>query len=229
MPIETEGCGQIFVRLWPALHVTTSVPHTVNLFPHWRKGCFGEVCIDEAGTVGFTKLPHYSSTCAGRGVSFWVALQDLSQLDGLYETHKARTVRNNMGAKVFFRPEDYATAKSISETLGFTSGFSHSETLREGEVSSEGRSEQAVALLTPRELMELGDRDTIFFYKNLKPGRGVRMEYWCFPLLEKRRSIPPPPVNPLPAVPEIQFPTEASSRDRQRFGPRFPIDPDDFN
>ena len=50
-----------------------------------------------------------------------------------------------MGAKVFFRPEDYQTAKSISETLGFTSGYSHSETLREGEISSEGRSEQAVA------------------------------------------------------------------------------------
>ena len=189
--------------------------------------------LDEAGTVGFAKLPHYSSTCAGRGVSFWVALQDLSQLEGLYETHKARTVRNNMGAKVFFRPEDYATAKSISDTLGFTSGYSHSETLREGEVSSEGRSEQAVAVLTTRELMELDDRDTIFFYKNLKPGRGLRMEYWRFPLLEKRRLIPPPPVAQLPEVPQIPFPSAtspaSSSWERGKRWPRFPIDPDDLN
>jgi type IV secretion system protein VirD4 len=193
------------------------------------------VLLDEAGVVGFAKLPHYSATCAGRGISFWVALQDLSQLEGLYQTHKARTIRNNMGAKVFFRPEDYATAKSISDTLGYTSGYSRSETLREGEVSSEGRAEQAVRVLTERELMELGDRETIFFYKNLKPGRGLRMEYWRFPLLEKRRSIPPPPITELPPVPEMVFPytpsetSPAFSGERRTGYPRFPIDPEDFN
>src|SRR5215216_1787161 len=91
--------------------------------------------LDEAGTVGFPSLPHFSSTCAGRGISIWAAMQDLSQLDGLYGVHKARTVRNNMGAKVFFRPDDIATATSISDTVGVTSGYSHSETRREGEVS----------------------------------------------------------------------------------------------
>jgi type IV secretion system protein VirD4 len=185
--------------------------------------------LDEAGTVGFPSLPHFSSTCAGRGISIWTALQDLSQLDGLYGVHKARTVRNNMGAKVFFHPDDYATAKSISDTLGLASGYSHSQTIREGEVASEGRAEQGVALLTPQEMMGLGDRDIIFFVKNIKPARGIRLEYWGFPLLEKRRSIPPPPVNSLPQVPEIQFPTEASLWERQRWGPRFPIDPDDLN
>jgi type IV secretion system protein VirD4 len=191
------------------------------------------VMIDEAGTVGFSKLPQYTSTCAGRGISFWVALQDLSQLDGLYGVHKARTIRNNMNAKVFFRPEDYATAKSISETLGFTSGYSHSETLREGEVASQGRSEQAVAVLTIRELMELDDRDIIFFVRNLKPGRGLRLEFWGFPLLEERRAIPPPPVNLLPDVPPIAFPSETTPEsslwERGKRWPRFPIDPDDLN
>jgi type IV secretion system protein VirD4 len=191
------------------------------------------VILDEAGTVGFPSLPHFSATCAGRGISLWAALQDLSQLDGLYGVHKARTVRNNMSAKVFFRPEDYATAKSISDTLGFTSGYSHSETVRSGEVASEGRAEQAIPLLTPRELMELGHRDTIFFVGNLKPGRGYRLEYWRFPLLEKRRAIPPPPVAPLPDVPAIAFPSATtpatSSWERQSRWPRFPIDPDDLN
>jgi type IV secretion system protein VirD4 len=192
--------------------------------------------LDEAGTVGFPSLPHYSSTCAGRRISIWIALQDLSQLDGLYGVHKARTTRNNLGSKVFFHPEDYATAKSISDTLGLTSGYSHSETIREGEVSSEGRSEQAVAVLTPRELMELGDRDIIFFVRNLKPGRGLRLEYWGFPLLEKRRAIAPPPVHELPPVADVVFPSASASvsgtpgagRGRGA-GLRFPIDPDDFN
>jgi type IV secretion system protein VirD4 len=187
--------------------------------------------LDEGGTVGFPSLPHYSSTCAGRNISFWVALQDLSQLDGLYEIHKARTIRNNMGAKVFFRPEDYQTAKSISDTLGMTSGYSHSETRRDGEVSSEGRSEQAIALLTVRQLMELDDRKIIFFFKNLKPGLGNSMAYWDFPLLEKRRAIPPPPVKELPPVADIVFPTSSlNGAWRQgNSGLRFPIDPDDYN
>jgi type IV secretory pathway TraG/TraD family ATPase VirD4 len=190
--------------------------------------------LDEAGTVGFPSLPHYSSTCAGRDISMWVALQDLSQLDGLYGVHKARTVRNNLGAKVFFRPEDYGTAKSISDTLGFTSGYSHSQTTREGEVSSEGRSEQAVAVLTVRELMELDDRKIIFFVRNLKPGQGESIAYWDFPLLETRRAIPAPPVRELPPVADIVFPSSSSQNGtsgewRRGGGLRFPIDPDDYN
>jgi type IV secretory pathway TraG/TraD family ATPase VirD4 len=199
----------------------------------------GAVCrpvlliLDEAGTVGFPSLPHFSSTCAGRNISIWAAMQDLSQLDGLYGVHQARTVRNNMGAKVFFHPEDYATAKSISDTLGIASGYSHSQTLREGEVASEGRAEQGVALLTPQELMGLDDRDILFFYKNLKPGRGLRLEFWGFPLLEKRRAIPAPPVKALPPLPDIPLPSSLpptfSTWERQSRWPRFPIDPDDFN
>ena len=137
-----------------------------------------------------------------------------------------------MGAKVFFRPEDYATAKSISDTLGLTSGYSHSETLREG-LSSEGRAEQAVAVLTPRELMEMGDRDIIFFYKNLKPARGRRLEHWGFPCL-KNGGV-------------SHRPQSTSFRSASRFfrchqaaslllmgatdgdGRAFPIDPDDLN
>ena len=163
----------------------------------------------------------------------WVALQDLSQLDGLYGVHKARTVRNNLSAKVFFRPEDYMTAKSISETLGYMSGYSHSQTTREGEVSSEGRSEQAVAVLTVRELMELADRKVIFFVRNLKPGQGDSIAYWDFPLLEQRRSIPAPPVSALPPVADIVFPTSPQDGTPGAWGRggglRFPIDPDDYN
>ena len=112
-------------------------------------------------------------------------------------------------------------------------GDLYSETIREGEVASEGRAEQAVPVLTTRELMELDDRDTIFFYKNLRPGRGIRLEFWSFPLLEERRAIPAPPVAKLPDVTEIAFPsaTTSASSSWERGGrwPRFPIDPDELN
>jgi hypothetical protein len=108
--------------------------------------------------------------------------------------------------------------------------------MREGEVASEGRSEQAVPVLTPRETMELGDRHIIFFFKNLKPGRGNSIAYWEFPLLETRRAIAPPPVNGLPPVADIVFPSASASLSgntgtwsSRGGGLRFPIDPDDFN
>jgi type IV secretion system protein VirD4 len=181
--------------------------------------------LDEAGTVGFPSLPEYAATAAGRGISLWLAIQDLAQLENLYRAHNARTIRNSMGAKVFYQQDDPDTAKHISETLGYRSGYSHSETLRDGEIASQGRSETAVAVFTQREAMEQGLDDVIFTYKNLKPGRGKRVEPWRYPLLETRRAMRPPPIKELPPVPDIVFPSTSPKGN----GFRFPIDPDDFN
>jgi type IV secretory pathway TraG/TraD family ATPase VirD4 len=188
--------------------------------------------LDEAGTVGFQKLPEYAATAAGRGISLWLALQDIGQLER-YGSYEARAIRNSMAAKVFFHQNDPATAKYIEELSGYTSGYSRSETLRDGEVSSEGRSETAVALFPIRDAMELEKEDILFFVDNLKPGRGKSMAPWDFPLLEKRRLIEPPPVRQLPPVPEIVLPSSfqspSSSGERRTGYPRFPIDPEDFN
>src|SRR5918911_1196925 len=166
--------------------------------------------LDEAGTVGFQKLPEYAVTAAGRGISLWLALQDIGQLER-YGSYEARAIRNSMAAKVFFHQNDPATAKYIEELAGSMSGYSHSETLREGEVSSEGRSETAVALFPIRDAMELEKEDILFFVDNLKPGRGKSMAPWHSPLLEKRQAIEPPPVNELPPVPEIVLPSSLHS------------------
>jgi type IV secretory pathway TraG/TraD family ATPase VirD4 len=159
--------------------------------------------LDEAGVVGFPSLPQYAATAAGRNISLWLALQDLAQLDGLYGAHKARTIRNAMSAKLFYQQDDPETAKHISETIGYRSGYSHSETLRDGHVATEGRAETAVSVITQREIMELDATDIIFLYKNVKPGRGQRFEWWHSPVLTKRRAISPPPVKALPPVAQI--------------------------
>src|SRR5437764_4008472 len=89
----------------------------------------GAVCrpvlmlLDEAGTVGFHKLPEYAATAAGRGISLWLALQDIGQLEHYGSSH-ARTIRNSMAAKVFFHQNDPATAKHIEELAGSMSGYS---------------------------------------------------------------------------------------------------------
>src|SRR5919199_4083080 len=114
--------------------------------------------LDEAGTVGFQKLPEYAATAAGRGICLWLALQDIGQLER-YGSYHARTIRNSMAAKVFFHQNDPATAKHIEELAGYTSGYSRSETLRDGEIASEGRAETAVALFPLRDALELEKGD----------------------------------------------------------------------
>src|SRR5205823_9751032 len=104
--------------------------------------------MDEAGTVGIPSLSQYVATAAGRGMSVWAAIQDFSQLDDHYGHHKAKTIRNNMDSKIFYRQADEETAGYIERSLSRRSDYGRSQTLHDGQVVSEGRSEQAVPLLT---------------------------------------------------------------------------------
>jgi type IV secretory pathway TraG/TraD family ATPase VirD4 len=200
-----------------------------------EKGCRPVlVLLDEAGTIGLPNLPEYTATCRSRGISIWAAFQDNSQIETSYRA-QAKAIRNNMAAKVFYQQDEYETAKAIADSLGVRSGFSRSETLREGEVASEGRSETGVPLFTAQDIREQAEEEVIILYKNLKPARGRRMDWREFPLLTKRRGLPPPPVRQLPPIPDIQLPAAPSSMpsffswERPSGYPRFPIDPEDFN
>jgi type IV secretory pathway TraG/TraD family ATPase VirD4 len=191
-----------------------------------EKGCRPVLLLlDEAGTVGIHGLHHYAATVAGRGISIFAAIQDLAQLDGLYGEYFARTIRNNMDSKIFYRQADYDTALSIERALGSRSEYAHSQTLHNGQVASEGRVEQAVALLTAREITDLDPSDVIVFFSNRK-FRARRMDWRSFPLLKQRHAMPPPPFSALPPVAEIPLP---SLWEQQESRPHFPIDPDAFN
>ncbi|MGI0035087.1 MAG: type IV secretory system conjugative DNA transfer family protein, partial [Nitrososphaera sp.] len=110
--------------------------------------------LDEAGTVTLPSLPQYVATLAGRGISVWAAIQDLSQLE-LYGHHKAKTIKNNMDTKIYYRQASSETAEYLERSLGKQSGFAHSQTLSDGEETSQGLSEHAVPLLTARDINEL--------------------------------------------------------------------------
>src|SRR5918911_5699545 len=66
--------------------------------------------LDEAGTVGFQKLPEYAATAAARGISLWLALQDIGQLER-YGAYHARTIRNSMAGTILFHQNNPASAK----------------------------------------------------------------------------------------------------------------------
>src|SRR5207302_789670 len=80
------------------------------------------------------------------------------------------------------------------------------QTRPDGHVVSEGRSEQAVPLLTARDISELDPDEIIAFHSNRKPIRAKRMDWRAFPILKQRRAIPPPQLSALRRLEESLLP-----------------------
>ncbi|MGH9879750.1 MAG: type IV secretory system conjugative DNA transfer family protein, partial [Nitrososphaerales archaeon] len=108
-------------------------------------------------------------------------------------------------------------------SLGKQSGFAHSQTLSDGEETSQGLSEHAVPLLTARDINELNHDEIIVFFSNHKPFRAKRMDWRAFPILTKRSQISPPKLAALAELsPNPFYQTESRWKGRA-------IDPDDLN
>jgi type IV secretion system protein VirD4 len=178
-----------------------------------EKGC-REVLylLDEAGTIKLPSLPTDVATVRSRGISIWAAFQDNAQIEGLYQK-QAKAIRNNMDAKVFYRQNEFETARDIAESVGYRSGFARSQTLREGQAPSEGLSEQAVYVFTPWDITELARDQVIVRFFDRKFMWLKRLDWREYPLLEKRRVMPPPPVTPLPPLTPLLFPSPLTPTD----------------
>lgn len=146
--------------------------------------------LDEFAQLGYMKaIEDAVSLMRGYGLAFWVFLQDLSQLKGVYP--RWQTFMAN-SAKVFFGTDDYDTAKYISDSLGQTT--IEYETQNEGKNSgtglsggggsmnrgkSAGSSQQFTGrhLLTPDEVMRLGPERPIVLVKGEYPYQLTRLNY----------------------------------------------------
>jgi type IV secretory pathway TraG/TraD family ATPase VirD4 len=104
-----------------------------------------------------------------------------------------------------------------------TSEYAHSQTERDGTTISKGLSEQGVALLTSREISQMGDTDVIGFHRNLPPMRLTRMDWRDRPELAKRRNMPPPALATLPPVTDLEL------RDTDPLTTEGIIDPDEVS
>ncbi|MDQ3968841.1 MAG: type IV secretory system conjugative DNA transfer family protein [Thermoproteota archaeon] len=159
--------------------------------------------IDEAGRSAIPSLADHATTVVGRGISLWIAVQSLSQLEAVYGRTRARTLRDNMESQVYYRPSDQETADYLERCLGRRSGFASSQTTGEGSYSSQSLSEQAVPLMTAQAIKQMGDEEIIGFHRRLPPFEAKRMDWRDFPELQRRRGIPPPKLQPLPELEPI--------------------------
>jgi type IV secretion system protein VirD4 len=159
--------------------------------------------IDEAAKTAIPNLDEHASTVAGRGISLWIAIQSLSQLQAAYGKARADVLRDNMETQLYYRPADLQTAQYLEERLGTRSAYAHSTTLKDGEETSEGQTERPIPLLTAQEIMQLNDEEIIGFHRKLPPFHIHRMDWREHQLIRQRHSMPPPELASLPPLAEI--------------------------
>ena len=157
--------------------------------------------IDEGGVTPVPELYNHVSTLNGRGMSFEIGIQDLSQLEALYGTAHADTILNNC-VQVFSRQQSFKTAEYVSKWLGGKSAFSSSHTTH-GEKTSEGKQEQKVPLMTPQQIRGMDDTILIFHPDLRYPIKAKRM-----PEFVKAETISDdhPLLSPIPEIPLLPAP-----------------------
>src|SRR5712692_5635047 len=159
--------------------------------------------VDEAGRTAIPMLADQATTVVGRGISLWIAIQSLSQLETVYGRARAQVLRDNMESQIYYRPADRATAHYLEERLGSRSAYAHSTTSRDGEETSEGQTERPIPLLAAQDIAQLSDEEIIGFHRHLPPLRLMRMDWRKHPLLRQRRNIPSPQLQTLPQLADI--------------------------
>ncbi len=167
--------------------------------------------LDEAARFAVPSLPEYAATVPGRGLSLSVAVQSLSQLEGVYGRAGALALREALESHVYYRPSDLATAQFLEDRLGEVSAYAHSVSKgQDGGRSSEGRSERPVPLLVAQEILQLPADQVVLFHRDRPPARKQRADWRNVPALTARYGLHAPPVAQLQPAP--QLPSLASTR-----------------
>jgi len=148
--------------------------------------------IDEAGRTAIPSLADHATTVVGRGISIWLAVQSLSQLEVVYGKARAQVLRDNMESQLYYRPTDIATARYVEERCGRQSAYAHHTNAQQGGHNSEGRSEQAIPLLSAHDFLRYKDHEVIGFHRSLPPFKLERMDWRQHRLLQQCRTLPAP-------------------------------------
>jgi type IV secretory pathway TraG/TraD family ATPase VirD4 len=180
--------------------------------------------------VPIPNLHDATSTVCGRGVSIWLIVQSLEQLTAAYGADRASIIRGNCDTHLFHRPNDPTTARYLEDRLGSVSRYARSETLHHGHDTSEGRSERPVPLLAKEDIGLMDDTEVITWHRNTRPLKLRRLDWQEHPLLAKRRTLPPPPVDRLPPLTDLDLrePAALSAEEIQLVNPDDLVDPDDL-
>jgi type IV secretory pathway TraG/TraD family ATPase VirD4 len=153
--------------------------------------------IDEFPALGrLDDIPREIATMAGYGVDFALIVQDLAQLKDTYGDAR-NIILSNCAYRWFCNIDELSTAEYLSKALGrhtvrtttkgenkgtsksFGGGSGAGGSSSEGENISHG--ETGRDLLTPDEVMNLGNRHAILFAPGSRPQYLTTVNYWDLP------------------------------------------------
>lgn len=150
--------------------------------------------LDEFANIG--RIPDFDkkiSTSRSRGISFSVILQNLDQLEAIYEkAHE--TIIGNCDTHVFLGSNSQKTVEYFSKALGEKT-ISHGSTSvnRDKEHKKTGTSDSeqimARALMTPDELRRMDNDLCIIFEKGIRPIKAPKFYYFKKPMAKEMAAL----------------------------------------
>ena len=145
---------------------------------------------DEFANIG--KILYFDkkiSTSRSRGISFSVILQNLDQLEAVYEK-SYETIMGNCDTHVFLGSNSYKTVEYFSKALGEKTIVRDSRSVnRDKQYKRQGYSDSdqvmARPLMTPDELRRMDNDDCIIYEKGIKPVKAKKYYYFESPMAKK--------------------------------------------
>lgn len=150
--------------------------------------------LDEFANIG--QIPDFDqkiSTSRSRRISFSVILQNLDQLEAIYEK-SYETIMGNCDTHVFLGSNSYKTVEYFSKALGEkTIGRDSISINRDRQNWKTGKSVSdqvmARALMTPDELRRMDNDDCIIYEKGIKPVKAKKFYYFKHPMEKKLAAV----------------------------------------
>ena len=146
--------------------------------------------LDEFANIG--KIPDFDkkiSTSRSRGISFSVILQNIDQLEAVYEK-SYETIMGNCDTHVFLGSNSFKTVEYFSKALGEkTIGRDSISVNKDKQNHKTGKSVSdqvmARALMTPDELRRMDNNECIIFEKGIKPVKANKFYYFKHPMAKE--------------------------------------------
>lgn len=146
--------------------------------------------LDEFANIG--KIPDFDkkiSTSRSRKISFSVILQNIDQLEAVYEK-SYETIMGNCDTHVFLGSNSFKTVEYFSKALGEkTIGRDSISVNKDKQNHKTGKSVSdqvmARALMTPDELRRMDNGECIIFEKGIKPVKANKFYYFKHPMAKE--------------------------------------------
>ena len=150
--------------------------------------------LDEFANIG--KIPDFDkkiSTSRSRKISFSVILQNIDQLEAVYEK-SYETIMGNCDTHVFLGSNSYKTVEYFSKALGEKTIERDSISInrdRQNWKTGKSVSDQVMAraLMTPDELRRMDNDDCIIYEKGIKPVKAKKFYYFKHPMAKKMAPL----------------------------------------